>query len=96
VAGGFSDLDGEGSYTDRHEGDPRVWERIERYLAEELGVTAPVTHRWVGIVGYSDDGLPFAGPVPGSPGLYAAGGYSGHGNVLGYVAGQRIAELIAG
>jgi glycine/D-amino acid oxidase-like deaminating enzyme len=33
--------------------------------------------------------------VPGSPGLYAAGGYSGHGNVLGYVAGQRIADLIA-
>jgi gamma-glutamylputrescine oxidase len=95
LAGGFSDLDGEGSYTDRYEGDPRVWERIERYLAEELGVTAPVTHRWVGIVGYSDDGLPVAGPVPGSPGLYAAGGYSGHGNVLGYVAGQRIAELIA-
>ena len=95
LAGGFSDLDGEASYTDRYDGNPRVWERIERYLAEELGVTAPVTHRWVGIVGYSDDGLPFVGAVPGSPGLYAAGGYSGHGNVLGYVAGKRIAELIA-
>jgi glycine/D-amino acid oxidase-like deaminating enzyme len=96
LAGGFSDLDGDGSYTDRYDGNPRVWERIERYLRDELAVTAPVTHRWVGIVGYSDDGLPFVGPVPGSPGLYAAGGYSGHGNVLGYVAGQQIAELIAG
>ena len=47
-------------------------------------------------MGYSADGLPFAGPVPGRAGLYAAGGYSGHGNVLGYVAGQRIAELISG
>jgi glycine/D-amino acid oxidase-like deaminating enzyme len=95
LAGGFSDLDGESSYTDRHEGNQRVWDRIERYLREELGVSAPVTHRWVGVVGYSDDGLPFAGEVPGRPGRYAAGGYSGHGNVLGYVAGQRIAELIA-
>jgi glycine/D-amino acid oxidase-like deaminating enzyme len=57
-------------------------------------VTARVTHRWVGIVGYTDDLLPFVGEVPGSPGLYAAGGYSGHGNVLGYLAGKRIAELI--
>ena len=92
LAGGFSDLDGTGSYTDRYEGDPRVWDRIERYLTEELGVSARVTHRWVGIVGYTDDLLPFVGEV--SPGLYAAGGYSGHGNVLGYLAGQRIARLI--
>jgi gamma-glutamylputrescine oxidase len=96
LAGGFSDLGGDGSYTDRYDGNPPIWERIERYLRDELDVTAPVSHRWVGIVGYSDDGLPFVGPVPGSPGLYAAGGYSGHGNVLGYVAGKRIAELIAG
>jgi gamma-glutamylputrescine oxidase len=94
LAGGFSDLDGAGSYTDRYDGDARVWDRIERYLDEELGVTARVTHRWVGIVGYTEDLLPFAGEVPDSPGLYAAGGYSGHGNVLGYLAGKRIAELI--
>jgi glycine/D-amino acid oxidase-like deaminating enzyme len=96
LAGGFSDLDGAGSYTDRYEGDPRVWDRIERYVGEQLGVSAPVTHRWVGVVGYTDDLLPFVGEVSGHPGLYAAGGYSGHGNVLGYVAGKRIAELITG
>jgi gamma-glutamylputrescine oxidase len=95
LAGGFSDLDGEDSYTAIHDGSPRVWERIERYLNEELGVSAPVTHCWIGSVGYSDDGLPFVGAVPGSPDLYAAGGYSGHGNVLGYMAGKQIAELIA-
>lgn len=94
LAGGFSDVDGDASYTDRYEGNPVVWERLERYLAEELRVTTAVTHRWVGIVGYTDDLLPFVGEV--SPGLYAAGGYSGHGNVLGYLAGKRIADLIAG
>jgi glycine/D-amino acid oxidase-like deaminating enzyme len=95
LAGGFSDLDAEASYTDRDEGAPHVWERIERYLHEELEVAAPITHRWVGTVGYSDDGLPAIGAVPGRPGLYAAGGYSGHGNVLGFVAGRQIADSIA-
>ena len=93
LAGGFSDLDGERSYTDRDEGSPAVWERIQRYLGEDLGVRAPVTHRWVGNVGYSSDGLPVVGEAEG---VYAAGGYSGHGNVLGYVAGQALADLVAG
>jgi gamma-glutamylputrescine oxidase len=93
LAGGFSDLDGEGSYTDRDEGSATVWDRIGRYLADDLGVDAPITHRWVGTVGYSEDGLPVVGERDG---VYVAGGYSGHGNVLGYLAGQQLADLIAG
>lgn len=93
LAGGFSDLDGEGSYTDRDEGSAEVWDRIGRYLADDLGVEAPITHRWVGTVGYSEDGLPVIGERDG---VYVAGGYSGHGNVLGYLAGRQLADLIAG
>lgn len=95
VLGGFGDLDGEASYTDREEGDPAIWERLERYAGDELGLRAPVTHRWVGIVGYSDDGRPYAGAVPGQPGLYALGGYSGTGNLIGFLAGQAVADLVA-
>ena len=54
---------------------------------------ASITHRWVGTVGYSEDGLPVVGERNG---VYVAGGYSGHGNVLGYLAGQQLADLIAG
>ena len=50
----------------------------------------------MGLVGYSVDGRPFVGPAPDTPGLYVAGGYSGTGNVLGYVAGQQLADAIAG
>lgn len=96
LAGGFSDYDAEASYTDDDAGAVRVWERIERHLRQDVGVDAPVTHRWAGVVGYSEDGLPFVGEVPGQPGLWVAGGYSGHGNVPGYVAGQEIADAIAG
>jgi gamma-glutamylputrescine oxidase len=96
LAGGFGDVDGERSYTDSEDGEPLVWERVHRYLREELGLEAEVTHRWAGIVGYTDDQLPYAGEVPGRPGLYVAGGYSGHGNVPGYMCGRDIADVIAG
>jgi gamma-glutamylputrescine oxidase len=96
LLGGFSDLDGEASYTDREEGSPEVWGRLESYLRDELGLDTKVSHRWVGIVGYTEDQLPYVGEVPGRPGLHVAGGYSGHGNLPGYVAGQEIADAIAG
>jgi gamma-glutamylputrescine oxidase len=96
LAGGFGDVDGEASYTDRAEGDPRIWERIERYLREDIGVEATITHRWTGTVGYSEERRPFAGPVPDRPGLWVAGGYSGTGNVPGFLVGQELADTIAG
>ena len=51
-----------------------------------------ITHRWAGVVGYSDDALPYVGEVPGRPGLWVAGGYSGHGNVPGFLSGRLIAD----
>ena len=96
LAGGFSDVDAGDSYTDRDEGSAAVWQRVEDWLREQLAVYANVTHRWVGTVGYSDDGLPYAGAVPDAPGLYVLGAYSGHGNVPGYLAGQEVADLVAG
>jgi glycine/D-amino acid oxidase-like deaminating enzyme len=96
LAGGFSDLDGEGSYTDSAEGNPAIWRRVERYLREDLGTAARVTHRWAGVVGYSDDLLPYVGEVAGRRGLYVAGGYSGVGNVPGFMCGRDLADLIAG
>jgi gamma-glutamylputrescine oxidase len=96
LAGGFGDLDGEASYTDSGEGDPRIWDRIERWLRGDVGVDAPITHRWTGTVGYSEARRPFVGPVSGRPGLWVAGGYSGTGNVPGFLAGQELADMVAG
>ena len=96
LAGGFGDVDGDASYTDSGDGDPRIWDRIERYLREDIGMDAPITHRWTGTVGYSEERRPFVGPAPGRPGLWVAGGYSGTGNVPGFMAGQELADMIAG
>jgi glycine/D-amino acid oxidase-like deaminating enzyme len=96
LAGGFSDVDGDGSYTDSDAGNPVIWERVERYLRDELGAAADVTHRWAGVVGYSDDLLPYVGAVPGRDGLYVSGGYTGVGNVPGFMCGRDVADTIAG
>jgi gamma-glutamylputrescine oxidase len=96
--GGFSDHDGEGaadSYTTVEQASPQVHDRIERFLRDELGVDAPITHRWIGLVGYSRDQRAYVGPVPQHDGLFVAGGYNGTGNLNGFTAGRILSELLA-
>ena len=93
--GGFSDLDGAASWTDRAEVSAAVQDRLDRWLTEELGVTAPVTHRWAGVVGFADDPLPRCGAVPGTDGrVLALGGYNGTGHVQAWVASRVVADLV--
>jgi glycine/D-amino acid oxidase-like deaminating enzyme len=95
--GGFSDLDAEASWTDREEVSEPVQRRLDIYLREELAVGAPVTHRWVGLVGYGEDALPRCGPVPGSDGrVLALGGYNGTGHIQAWVAAEAVAAHVAG
>ena len=96
LAGGFSDVDAEDSYTDDDAGSPAIWDRLDGYLRDDLGVEAMISHRWAGVVGYSEDQLPYVGEVPGRPGLHVMGGYSGHGNVPGFMSGRDLADTIAG
>ena len=94
--GGFSDLDGAASWTDRPEPSVPVQERLDAYLREEL-VEAPVTHRWAGVVGYAEDPLPRCGAVPGTSGrVLALGGYNGTGHVQAWVAAGFVAGRLAG
>jgi glycine/D-amino acid oxidase-like deaminating enzyme len=55
---------------------------VQRHLDEHLqalGVTAVVTHRWAGLMGFSPDELPLVGAVPDMPNVHISGGYTGHG-----------------
>ncbi|MGY1732937.1 NAD(P)/FAD-dependent oxidoreductase [Geodermatophilus sp. SYSU D01045] len=93
--GGFSDLDGDASWTDRAEVSAPVQARLDRWLREELRVDAPVTHRWAGVVGFAEDPLPRCGPVPGTDGrVLALGGYNGTGHVQAWVASGVVADLV--
>lgn len=93
--GGFSDLDGNESWTERELLSEKVQMQLDRYLRDELGVQSAVTHRWVGLVGYAPDALPTCGLVPGSEGrIFAIGGYNGTGHVQAWIASRVVSDLI--
>ena len=66
---------------------------LARYLATHFPALAdvPVERRWSGTMGFSPDGLPVLGPVPGVAGAHFAAGFTGHG--MGYAL--RFGELAA-
>ena len=89
--GGCRSADLEAEYTDDDAPTPAVQEALERFIAERMGLAGvAVTHRWAGTMGFSADLLPVVGEVPGRPGLHVAGGYSGVGNVQGFVCGGML------
>jgi glycine/D-amino acid oxidase-like deaminating enzyme len=76
------------------EPDPDVQAWLDRLLRERAGIDAPVTHRWAGVVAYTDDRLPVLEEV--RPGVIAGGALSGHGNVLGSAAARAAAAIALG
>jgi len=89
--GGFRDRAGGPEWTHAAEPHATVQEMIDGFLRGTLGVDAPVTHRWAASVGYTDDGLPVLDEV--ERGVWACGGYSGTGNVVGAICGRAAAQL---
>ena len=94
MLGGFSDFDGPASYTVVTRRTRPCFARLARYLADELGVTAPITHRWIGTVGYTADHRPVVGQASGHDDVVALGGYCGTGNLCAWVGGRIVADLI--
>jgi glycine/D-amino acid oxidase-like deaminating enzyme len=96
VVGGKRDASLESEYTDVEATTPVVQDRLESLVLDLLGELPEVTHRWGGIWGETPDRLPLAGLVRGRDRVWVAGGYSGHGNVLGFACGNLVARAIAG
>jgi glycine/D-amino acid oxidase-like deaminating enzyme len=96
VVGGKRDASLETENTDVEETTAAVQGSLDAFVAELLGTLPRVTQRWAGIWGETPDKLPLAGRLPGRDGVWVAGGYSGHGNVLGFACGELVARAIAG
>ncbi len=73
-----------------------IQQALDDFLVELLGYMPKVTHRWAGIFGLTQDLLPLVGRVPGHEGTWMAAGYSGHGNVLGFMCGELVAAAMLG
>jgi gamma-glutamylputrescine oxidase len=96
VAGGFRDVSLEAEFTAEEALTDDVQDALSSFVNGLLGRQLRVDYRWAGIFGLVLDFLPVAGPVPSSPRLWVAGGYSGHGMVLGFACGRLVARAILG
>jgi glycine/D-amino acid oxidase-like deaminating enzyme len=96
VAGGFRDVSLAREFTDEESLTDDVQSALSSFVNELVGRELRVDYRWAGIFGLVLDFLPVVGEVPGSPGVWVAGGYSGHGNVLGFACGRLVARAIRG
>jgi glycine/D-amino acid oxidase-like deaminating enzyme len=96
IVGGFRDADLDSEFTATEETTARIQGALDTFVESLLGRRPAVTHRWAGVFGLVPDLMPVVGPVPGRDGLWLAGGYSGHGNVLGLMCGELVAQAITG
>jgi glycine/D-amino acid oxidase-like deaminating enzyme len=72
-----------------------VQDVLENYLRAKFPeVTEPVAQRWAGIMGFSVDGLPLVGTLPGRPRVGFAVGFHGHGLALGAGTAERAVDLL--
>ncbi len=86
--GGFRDQGGPSEWSFDATPTDAVQDRLEAFVRTHLGVRAPITHRWAACAGYTESGLPVLEQV--REGVWALGGYSGTGNVIGALSGRAV------
>jgi glycine/D-amino acid oxidase-like deaminating enzyme len=89
--GGCRDRGGPTEWTGEAGTTRVVQAALEHILRDDLGVGAQITHRWSGAISFAEGLLPLLAEV--RPGVVAAGGYRGTGNVVGAIWGRAAAEL---
>jgi gamma-glutamylputrescine oxidase len=96
IVGGFRDADMDSEFTAEEATTERIQGALDGFAEMLLGRKPTITHRWSGVFGLVPDLMPVVGAHPGRDGLWVAGGYSGHGNVLGLMCGDHVAQAICG
>jgi glycine/D-amino acid oxidase-like deaminating enzyme len=92
--GGGRDTRADEEWTESDEPTTAMRQYLEGVLRTRLRVRAPVTHHWAANVSYSSTALPLLAEV--RPRVWAIGGYSGTGNVIGALAGRAVARRACG
>lgn len=93
LVGGWRDTSPESEKTDVAEPTREIQEKLDGKL-DDLRVTAAVTHRWAGIMGFTATGLPLEGAVAGMPNVHVCAGFTGHGMGFAFITAKRVAEKI--
>lgn len=96
IIGGFRQLqkDAEKGYSD--EITPVIQDALEEFLKRHIPnvKNAKITHRWSGIMGFSVDGQPLVGSLPGDEQLFFLGGFTGHGLGLAFHSAKVLADSL--
>jgi gamma-glutamylputrescine oxidase len=95
VAGGFRDVSFDTEFTADEQLTEPVQHALQGFVNGLLGRELRVEYAWAGIFGMVMDFLPVVGRVPALEDVWVAGGYSGHGNVLGFACGELVAQAVA-
>ncbi|KAH9890198.1 FAD dependent oxidoreductase [Xylariomycetidae sp. FL2044] len=72
---------------------------LPRYFGDRWGPDHPdgrVRAQWSGIMGYSPDGFPYVGAVPGDEGLWMSCSFQGHGMVLCWMCARALVQMMEG
>ena len=96
VVGGKRDLSFATEATAVEETTALIQHELEALVVELVGELPTITHRWAGVWGETPDRLALVGRLPTRDNVWIAGGYSGHGNVLGLACGDLLARAILG
>ncbi|KAL2857630.1 FAD dependent oxidoreductase [Aspergillus pseudodeflectus] len=67
---------------------------MQRYFKGWEGSCAYTDRVWTGIMGYSSDGLPHVGLVPGEEDQWIIGGFTGHGMPQVFLAAEGLAKMV--
>ncbi|KAL3443965.1 FAD dependent oxidoreductase-domain-containing protein [Aspergillus insuetus] len=67
---------------------------MQRYFNGWEGSCAFTDRVWTGIMGYSSDGLPHVGLVPGEEDQWVIGGFTGHGMPQVFLAAEGVAKMV--
>jgi gamma-glutamylputrescine oxidase len=93
LIGGWRDTAMEAEKTSEAEPSDEIQEHLEGQL-EAMSPNSDVTHRWAGIMGFTETGLPLVGPVDGMRNVYLCAGFNGHGMGFAFMCAKQLVETI--
>jgi glycine/D-amino acid oxidase-like deaminating enzyme len=93
LIGGWRDTSLEAEKTYDDEPTAAIQEHLDGAV-RQLGVTAAVTHRWAGTMGFTESGLPLGGSLEGMPNVYVCAGFTGHGMGFAFMTARQVAGLL--
>jgi len=95
VLGGWRNLDPDTEVGYDETLHPDIQQSMTDFLQRFKGLEqVEIESRWSGIMGFSRDGLPLVGGIPGQDNLLVGAGFTGHGFGFAWLAGRSLSNMI--